>query len=141
MDIALVTGASRGIGKGIAIELARIGYKVYLSGRAHSAPDKWPGSLQATTREIAAAGGSAVAVECDHADDAQTRKLFQQIADTDGRLDVLVNNASAFGPTDDGYPLEDVPFWKHPVDLWDAMHAVGLRSHCVRRSTRPCAIR
>lgn len=47
------------------------------------------------------------------------------------RLDILVNNATAFGDTPDGYPLDDVPFWKVPVELWDAMHAVGLRSHYV----------
>lgn len=131
MNVALVTGASRGIGKGIAIQMARAGYKVYLSGRAQSASGKWPGSIQSTAQEIVAAGGSAVALECDHADDMQTSRLFQQIAETEGRLDVLVNNASAFGATEDGYPLDDVPFWKHPMELWDTMHAVGLRSHFV----------
>jgi dehydrogenase/reductase SDR family protein 1 len=133
MNSALVTGASRGIGKGIAVELARAGYRVYLTGRAPSNPRR-AASVHSTAAEIHAMGAEAIALDCDHSDDAQTAAVFKRIIDEEGSLDVLVNNATAFGSTPDGYPLDDVPFWQHPIALWDAMHTVGLRSHFVASS-------
>lgn len=130
--VAVVTGASRGIGKGIAEELGRAGARVYVTGRASTAEGSaWPGSIAQTAENVAKLGGEGIAVACDHRDDKAVAALFDRILRDCGRLDVLVNNASSFGSTKDGYPLGNVPFWQHPIDLWDEMHDVGLRSHFV----------
>ncbi len=124
--VAIVTGASRGIGKGCALELAAAGATVYLTGRTRHDDDgaPLPGSLQATVAEIEQLGGRGVAVRCDHADDSDVDALFAHIAADDGRLDVLVNNA--FGVPDRMDPR--IPFWETPVGDWDAMIDVGTRS-------------
>ncbi len=121
----MVTGASRGIGKGCALELAAAGATVYVTGRTvrdDGAP--LPGSLAATVDEISQLGGHGVAVRCDHADDKDVEALFKQVADERGRLDVLVNNA--FGVPAHMDPR--VPFWETPVSDWDVMIDVGTRS-------------
>ncbi len=123
--VAIVTGASRGIGKGCALELGAAGAVVYVTGRTvreGSAP--LPGSVGATVEEILGAGGKAVAVACDHRDDAQVETLFERVADEQGRLDVLVNNAFLI-------PKELTsgrPFWELPLSNWDDMIDVGTRS-------------
>src|SRR5947207_12677472 len=89
--VALVTGASRGIGKGIALELATAGATVYLTGRTVEA-GALPGTIGETVAEIAALGGTGIALRCDHRDDAQVEAAFAQVRDEHGRLDVLVNN-------------------------------------------------
>lgn len=122
---ALVTGASRGIGKGCALELAAAGATVYVTGRTTgSGQHPLPGTVGATAEEIEAAGGSAVAVACDHRDDDAVRAVFDRIAEEQGRLDVLVNNAFAI-------PAEltaMLPFWEVPISNWDDMMDVGTRS-------------
>jgi dehydrogenase/reductase SDR family member 1 len=130
--VAVVTGASRGVGKGIALGLGDAGATVYVTGRTldqRNAP--WPGTIGETATAVTHLGGRGIAVCCDHRDDVQVKALFRQVQDEQGRLDVLVNNATSFGATPDGYPQEDVPFWELPVALWDEMHVVGLRSHYV----------
>jgi dehydrogenase/reductase SDR family member 1 len=130
--VAVVTGASRGIGRGIALELGHAGATVYISGRTTANGDvRWPGSIDETAAAVTRDGGRGIAVRCDHGDDEQVAELFAQVRREHGRLDVLVNNASAFGDTADGYPVDGVPFWQAPTWQWDAMHAVGLRSHYV----------
>lgn len=125
--VALVTGASRGAGKGIARALAAKGYTVYVTGRSADRTDAAVGgTLAQTAAEIESAGGRAVAVGCDHRDDAQVKAVFDRIAADSGRLDILVNNA-AYLPdataTDDG-------FWNKPLEMADLI-TVGLRSHYV----------
>lgn len=130
--VAVVTGASRGIGRGIALGLGEAGATVYVTGRTiegHSSP--WAGSISATASDVNRLGGHGVAIRCDHRSDLEVEVMFQQVRDENGRLDLLVNNATSFGDSASGYPPEDVPFWELPVELWDQMHVVGLRSHYV----------
>src|SRR5512139_2424368 len=93
--VALVTGASRGVGKGVALGLGEAGATVYLTGRTMQ-PGSSPGGMGGTLGEVAAAvtqaGGTGIAVPCDHTDDDQVRALFGRIAAEQGRLDILVNN-------------------------------------------------
>jgi len=68
-------------------------------------------------------------VPCDHRSDSDTEAVFARVQSEQGRLDLLVNNATSY--TTDIGPPEDAPFWELPIDIWDQMHAVGLRSHYV----------
>jgi NAD(P)-dependent dehydrogenase (short-subunit alcohol dehydrogenase family) len=123
--IAVVTGASRGVGKGCALELGAAGATVYLTGRTVTEGEApLPGTIGATAAEIEGAGGRAVAVRCDHRDDAEVEALFDRVRDEQGRLDVLVNNAFLI-------PREltsGLPFWRCPISNWDDMIGVGTRS-------------
>jgi NAD(P)-dependent dehydrogenase (short-subunit alcohol dehydrogenase family) len=129
--VALVTGASRGIGKGIALVLAEQGATVYVTGRTVREGDYYlPGTVGGTAAECdargAASGGRGVAVACDHGDDAAVAALFARIAAESGRLDILVNNA--FTLSDD--LLEPKGFWEKPLanlEMWD----VGVKSNYV----------
>ena len=122
--IALVTGASRGAGRGIAIALGRHGCTVYVTGRSREAGDHaLPGTIHETAQAVSEAGGKGVAVGCDHADDAQVAALFDRIASDDGRLDILVNNAAAIHDE----LTEPGTFWEKPLKLVGLMD-VGLRS-------------
>ncbi len=123
--VAIVTGASRGIGKGVAIELGAAGATVYLTGRTtREGAHPLGGTLAATAAEVNAAGGKGIAVVCDHRDDAQVTALFARVDAEQGRLDVLVNNAFLI-------PKElasGKPFWELPLSNWDDMIDVGTRS-------------
>lgn len=128
--VAIVTGASRGIGRGIALGLGEAGCTVYLTSRTVRDGDSdRPGSVTATAQQVTTIGGHGIAVPCDHRIDAETEAVFHRVLDEQGRLDLLVNNATAY--TLDIGPPEDAPFWELPIDVWDQMHAVGLRSHYV----------
>jgi dehydrogenase/reductase SDR family member 1 len=136
--VAVVTGASRGLGKGIALELGAQGATVYVTGRTLSSDASRVsravgGTITETARAVDDAGGKGIAVVCDHADDRATRAVFDQIAREQGRLDILVNNVFSIPDitaTEEGR-LHDVPFWKQSIAIWDEMHTVGLRSHYV----------
>ena len=123
--VAIVTGASRGIGKGCALELGAAGATVYVTGRSvREGAAELPGTVTGTAAEILAAGGRAVAVPCDHRDDAQVEALFGRVRAEQGRLDLLVNNAFII-------PKEltaGLPFWRCPISNWDDMVDVGTRS-------------
>lgn len=128
--VAIVTGASRGIGRGAALGLGEAGVTVYLTGRTVRDGDSdRPGSLSATADEVTALGGRGIAIQCDHRDDREVRRAFERVLETEGHLDLLVNNATSYA-TELG-PREGSKFWEQPVEEWDAMHAVGLRSHFV----------
>ena len=123
--IAIVTGGSRGIGKGCALELGAAGATVYVTGRSVSESDHpLPGTIGATAREIDALGGTGIAVACDHRDDAAVAALFDRVAADHGRLDVLVNNAFIV-PNE---LTSGLPFWEVPLSNWDDMIDVGTRS-------------
>ncbi|HJL14544.1 MAG TPA: SDR family NAD(P)-dependent oxidoreductase [Sandaracinaceae bacterium LLY-WYZ-13_1] len=121
--VAVVTGASRGVGRGVALALGDAGYTVYVTGRTVEGER----SVGATADEVSRRGGRGVAVRCDHADDVQVEALFARVRDEAGALDVLVNNAFAIPNAE----LWGVPFWEQPIHIWDTMHSVGLRSHYV----------
>jgi dehydrogenase/reductase SDR family member 1 len=127
--VAVVTGASRGIGEGIALALGQAGTTVYVTGRTTSPQDSpWPGTVTETAREVTRLGGHGIPMAVDHRDDTQAAALFDRVRAEQGRLQVLVNNATGFPGTVTGYPPEDVPCWQLPIDLWDQLHQVGLRS-------------
>ena len=113
--VAVVTGASRGAGRGIAEALGAAGWRVYLTGRS--------AGLQVSGREVTAAGVEGIAVQTDHADDASVAALFARVADENGQLDLLVNNAAAISDA----LTNPAPFWEKPLDLADVLD-VGLRS-------------
>jgi NAD(P)-dependent dehydrogenase (short-subunit alcohol dehydrogenase family) len=125
--IAVVTGASRGAGQGIAIGLGRHGCTVYVTGRSQKAGDaSMPGTIYETAEAVTAAGGRGIAVRVDHAEDAQVKSLFEQVQSEHGRVDILVNNAAAI------YDELTTPghFWEKPLKLSDVID-VGLRSSYV----------
>lgn len=128
--IALVTGASRGAGRGIARGFGELGYTVYVTGRTlePGVAKGWdgsvlPGTVAETAAEVTAAGGRGIPVVCDHADDAQVAALFAQIIGEQGRLDVLFNNATYIHPQ----LIEKKPFWEKDLDAAKILD-VGLRS-------------
>ena len=131
--VALVTGASRGVGKGVAQALGAHGMTVYVTGRTTCTEDATvplPGSIAETAELVTVAGGTGVAVRCDHGDDRQVRVVFDQIQSEHKRLDLLVNNAWAGYQSWQGGPKtgRSTPFWKTKPALWDAMFEVGVRS-------------
>jgi NAD(P)-dependent dehydrogenase (short-subunit alcohol dehydrogenase family) len=142
--IAIVTGASRGGGRGIAVELGAAGATVYVTGRstrgapaatygtylAEAGLAAMPGTIDDTADEVTAAGGRGVAVRCDHTDAAQVHALVARVEREQGRLDLLVNNAWGGHETLTGSTL-DRPFWEQPLDHWRSMFDHGVRNHVV----------
>lgn len=133
-QVALVTGASRGVGKGIALGLGEVGATVYVTGRSRSTAAEpaadgarpLPGTIDDTAAEVTRLGGRGIAVAVDHAVDAEVAALVARVEAEAGRIDILCNNAFAI-PEGELY----VPFWEAPLRFWDEMHRVGLRSHYV----------
>ena len=125
--VAVVTGASRGIGKGVALELGAAGATVFVTGRSVDT-GPLPGTVVETAAQIDELGGRGVAVPCDHHDDAQVAALFERVGDEAGRLDVLVNNVF---PALDLAPWLGMPFWELPVGAWDEIVGIGTRAHYV----------
>lgn len=129
--VAVVTGASRGIGRGIALVLAEQGATVYVTGRTVNPGDYYlPGTVGETAAQCTErgkdSGGNGIAVACDHGNDAAVAALFEKVRNEQGRLDILVNNA--FQLSDD--LLEPKPFWEKPLsnlEMWD----VGVRSNFI----------
>jgi dehydrogenase/reductase SDR family protein 1 len=123
--IAIVTGASRGVGKGIALGLGEAGATVYVTGRSVDRGEL-PGTIGETAEQVTALGGKGIAVRCDHAIDDEVKELIARVEREAGGIDVLVNNAFAIP---DGKLT--APFWELPLSHWDTLHRVGLRSHYV----------
>ena len=153
--VAVVTGASRGAGRGIALELGAAGATVYVTGRsvrgepahgyerilAESEMASLPGTIDDTAEEVTRLGGTGIPVRVDHTREEEVRALFDRVEREQGRVDLLVNNAwggheafsiAAFG----------APFWEQALDQWDAMFDRGVRNHLVAsRVAAPIFIR
>lgn len=139
--IAIVTGATRGAGRGIARALGERGATVYVTGRSTRAKPSalgYPGTVEDTADEVTKAGGRGIAVACDHADDRDVDRLFARVASEHDRLDVLVNNA--YGGSD--LDLSTAPFWELGLEHWDAAMTRGVRASLVAsRSAAPLMIK
>jgi len=122
--VAVVTGSSRGAGKGIALALGAQGATVYVTGRSQKEGDAaLPGTIGGTADEITKLGGKGIAVACDHASDRDVQKLFERIKKEQGRVDILVNNATFLHDE----LINKGGFWTKPIELVDILD-VGLRS-------------
>ncbi len=122
--VAVVTGASRGAGKGIAVALGAEGATVYVTGRTVNEGDApLPGTVAGTADAVTKAGGKGIAVACDHANDADVKALFERVAKEQGKLDILVNNATFLHDE----LINKGGFWEKPLELVDILD-VGLRS-------------
>lgn len=152
--VAVVTGASRGAGRGIALELGAAGATVYVTGRSTRAQpsdsygqllslsgmEAVPGSIDDTADEVTRQGGRGIAVQCDHANEDQVAALFARVQREAGRLDLLVNNA--WGGHESFTGVFDAPFWEHPLAHWDTMFDRGVCNHLVAsRCAAPLLVR
>ena len=119
--VAVVTGSSRGIGRGIAVGLGEAGATVYVTGRSIGDGEL---TIDTTAAMVTSAGGQGIAVQTDFFDDAAIEALYRQIESDQGRLDIHVNNA---------FKIPDPPvwggkFWEHPIQVWDDQVGIGLRA-------------
>ena len=129
--IALVTGASRGVGRGIAHELGLAGDTVYVTGRSRDGGDRTdglPGTIDSTARLVTESGGRGIPVACDHTAVEQVDQLAARIRDEAGRLDLLVNNVWG-GYEHYDSEVFDLPLWEQPISRWDKMLETGVRAH------------
>ena len=129
-----MTGASRGIGRCIALGLGEAGWTVYVTSRTiRNGESDRPGSVTATAEEVTRVGGLGIAMPSDHRNDTETAAAFRRVEDEQGRLDLLVNNATS-NTTDVG-PPEDAPF-NHPFGCQD----VAVQRHVRLRTIYPLAL-
>jgi NAD(P)-dependent dehydrogenase (short-subunit alcohol dehydrogenase family) len=135
--IALVTGASRGGGRGIATELGVAGATVYVTGRSGRNGDMTsetkaarPLTVDETARIVTESGGVGIPIYCDHTQDEEVENLYRRIEAEHGRLDILVNNAWGGYEGYNDVPF-DSPFWEQPMWRLDKMYTTGLRSHAL----------
>lgn len=133
--VAVVTGASRGIGKGVAEALGEAGATVYVTGRTEhedAAVVPLPGTIYQTAQLVTELGGHGIAVRCDHSQDGEIEALFERVKREQERLDILVNSAwSGYQAMQRGEAGFQTKFWKMPPQFWDTMFAVGVRAHYI----------
>jgi NAD(P)-dependent dehydrogenase (short-subunit alcohol dehydrogenase family) len=152
--VAVVTGASRGAGRGIAQELGAAGATVIATGRSSraGAPSTYagllglaglselPGTIEGTAEEVTRLGGRGVPIRCDHTREEDVEALFATVDAEHGRLDLLVNNAWGGHESFDG--VFEAPFWKHPIAHWYTMFDRGVRNHILAsRAAAPIFVR
>ena len=127
--VVVVTGASRGAGRGIAVTLGERGATVYVTGRSvkgQATTDNLPGTVDDTAEEVTARGGKGIAVRCDHTNDGDVEAVFEQVKQERGRLDLLVN--CAWGGYEVTGRISQVPFWEQPLYYWERMYVAGVRA-------------
>ena len=134
--VALVTGASRGVGRGIAQGLGEAGATVYVTGRTvvdGEAAVTLPGTIHQTAEEVTRLGGIGISARCDHSSDEEVERLFERIAAEQGRLDILVNNVwGGYEVFYDGTEFwKEKGFWTMPLSRWDKSFHAGVRAHYV----------
>ena len=122
--ICVVTGATRGIGRGCAVALAEEGATIYITGRSNGDGEL---TLKGSIASIEKAGGIGIGTQVDHANDAEIEAFFKKVAAEAGKIDILVNNV---------YKIPSPPawgggFWDHPIQVWDDQVGIGLRAHYV----------
>ncbi|XP_040576823.1 dehydrogenase/reductase SDR family member 1 [Lepeophtheirus salmonis] len=122
--VCIVTGASRGIGKGIAVQLGGSGATVYITGRSNT-------DLKLTANEIKSRGGNPIVVQMDHSRDEDIERLFNRVRnEQNGKLDLLVNNA--YSGVKSIMENHGKKFWEvSPLEVWDSINGVGLRNHYI----------
>lgn len=128
--VALVAGASRGAGRGIAMELGNAGATVYVTGRSSGSKrtDNRPETIEDTATAVTSSGGIGIAIKCDHTDEQELERLFARIKSEHGRIDLLVN--SIFGGSEDSVPRrQGRHFWERPSEHWDAMMVAGPKAY------------
>jgi NAD(P)-dependent dehydrogenase (short-subunit alcohol dehydrogenase family) len=132
-QVAVVTGATRGAGLGIARVLGDEGATVYVTGRSgRGAPTvpEYPGSVEDAADDVTSRGGRGIAIRCDHTDEESVKTLFARVAADEGRLDLLVCNAWAgYMPYPEHQDWFGRPFWEQSMERWDGMFTGGLRAH------------
>ncbi len=132
--IALVTGASRGVGRGIALGLGEAGATVYVTGRSKKVNKDLPGTVQQTAELITEMGGEGIALLCDHRNDEEVNKVFKKIETQHNKLDILVNNVWGGYEVmfdEQGEYIWEKPFWQQPLKQWDLMFSSSVRAHYV----------
>lgn len=130
--VAVVTGSSGGVGKGVALGLGEAGATVYVTGRRMDKGDApWFGTVPETVAEVTQLGGKGIGIRCDHRNDDEVEAVFRQVADEQGRIDILVNNVwgGYEGMVENGEFTWGNPFWKQPLWRWEAMFDAGARAH------------
>jgi NAD(P)-dependent dehydrogenase (short-subunit alcohol dehydrogenase family) len=129
--VAVVTGASRGAGRGIALVLGENGATVYVTGRSvrgSSTRPKLAGkTINETAERVTKRGGKGIPVQCNHTVDTEVEVLFERVKEEEGRIDILVNNVWGGYENYDG--TFDVPFWEQPLWRWNKMFTAGVRAH------------
>jgi NAD(P)-dependent dehydrogenase (short-subunit alcohol dehydrogenase family) len=130
--VAIVTGASRGVGKGIALGLGEAGATVYVTGRTleeGKSSSGWPGTIGQTAAEVTQLGGQGIAVQCDHRHEQEIEQLFQRVRSEQDHVDLLVNNAwGGYEHFHDGTEFwKEKGFWSMPLSRWDKMFQAGVR--------------
>jgi NAD(P)-dependent dehydrogenase (short-subunit alcohol dehydrogenase family) len=129
--VALVAGASRGCGRGVAVALGEQAATVYVTGRSRrggrSPIDGISGTIDETAEEVTRRGGVGIAVQVDHTDAEQTKRVLERVQDEHGRLDVLV--CAVWGGNERFVdPIWKQPFWQLPAEFWDDFMGAGPRA-------------